>query len=53
MVDLKPNVVHPRAYRTAEEPTVFICSDPYAADDLYNPVYQELSPGKNKFHLTI
>ncbi|XP_047114565.1 uncharacterized protein C6orf132 homolog [Schistocerca piceifrons] len=44
MIDMKPNVVYPNGYRGPEEPTVFICSDPYSKEELYNPVYQELSP---------
>lgn len=47
MIDVKNNVHYPSGYPISQHPPVFLCSspgpDPYSSQDLYNPVYEELS----------
>lgn len=47
MIDVKDNVHYPSGYPISQHPPVFLCSspgpDPYSSQDLYNPVYEELS----------
>lgn len=47
MIDVKNNVHYPSGYPISHHPPVFLCSspgpDPYCSQDLYNPVYEELS----------
>lgn len=47
MIDVKGNIHYPSGYPMAQHPPVFLCSspgpDPYCSQDLYNPVYEELS----------
>lgn len=47
MIDVKNNVHFPSGYPISHHPPVFLCSspgpDPYCSQDLYNPVYEELS----------
>ncbi|XP_050307935.1 uncharacterized protein LOC126744536 [Anthonomus grandis grandis] len=47
MIDVKNNVHFPSGYPISQHPPVFLCSspgpDPYCSQDLYNPVYEELS----------
>lgn len=47
MIDVKNNVHYPSGYPISQHPPVFLCSspgpDPYCSQDLYNPVYEELS----------
>lgn len=47
MIDVKNNVHYPSGYPMSQHPPVFLCSspgpDPYCSQDLYNPVYEELS----------
>lgn len=47
MIDVKNNIHFPSGYPMSQHPPVFLCSspgpDPYCSQDLYNPVYEELS----------
>lgn len=47
MIDVKNNIHYPSGYPIAPHPPVFFSSspgpDPYCSQDLYNPVYEELS----------
>lgn len=47
MIDVKNNIHYPSGYPISQNPPVFLCSspgpDPYCSQDLYNPVYEELS----------
>lgn len=47
MIDVKNNIHYPSGYPMTPDPPVFLCSspgpDPYCSQDLYNPVYEELS----------
>lgn len=47
MIDVKNNIHYPSGYPMSQHPPVFLCSspgpDPYCSQDLYNPVYEELS----------
>lgn len=47
MIDVKNNIHYPSGYPISQHPPVFLCSspgpDPYCSQDLYNPVYEELS----------
>lgn len=47
MIDVKGNIHYPSGYPMTPDPPVFLCSspgpDPYCSQDLYNPVYEELS----------
>ncbi|GLV39715.1 pxb [Carabus blaptoides fortunei] len=47
MIDVKSNIHYPSGYPMTAHPPVFLCSspgpDPYCSQDLYNPVYEELS----------
>lgn len=47
MIDVKNNIHFPSGYPISQHPPVFLCSspgpDPYCSQDLYNPVYEELS----------
>ncbi|CAH0550119.1 unnamed protein product [Brassicogethes aeneus] len=47
MIDVKNNIHYPSGYPISQQPPVFLCSspgpDPYCSQDLYNPVYEELS----------
>ncbi|XP_048517953.1 uncharacterized protein LOC109545667 [Dendroctonus ponderosae] len=47
MIDVKNNIHYPSGYPISQHPPVFLCSspgpDPYSSQDLYNPVYEELS----------
>ncbi|XP_023012469.2 putative Hedgehog signaling attenuator pxb [Leptinotarsa decemlineata] len=47
MIDVKNNIHYPSGYPISTHPPVFLCSspgpDPYCSQDLYNPVYEELS----------
>lgn len=47
MIDVKNNIHYPSGYPMSQHPPVFLCSspgpDPYSSQDLYNPVYEELS----------
>lgn len=49
MIDVKNNIHYPSGYPMSNHPPVFLCSspgpDPYCSQDLYNPVYEELSDG--------
>lgn len=49
MIDVKNNIHYPSGYPISSHPPVFLCSspgpDPYCSQDLYNPVYEELSDG--------
>ena len=47
MIDVKNNVHYPSGFPISQHPPVFLCSspgpDPYCSQELYNPVYEELS----------
>ncbi|KAB0804587.1 hypothetical protein PPYR_01557 [Photinus pyralis] len=52
MIDVKNNIHYPSGYPISQHPPVFLCSspgpDPYCSQDLYNPVYEELSDGDSE-----
>lgn len=53
MIDVKNNLTHfPSGYPMSNHPPVFLCSspgpDPYSSQDLYNPVYEELSDAESE-----
>ncbi|XP_045460008.1 uncharacterized protein LOC123670557 [Harmonia axyridis] len=51
MIDVKNNIHYPSGYPISPHPPVFLCSspgpDPYCSQDLYNPVYEELSDAES------
>lgn len=51
MIDVKNQVHYPSGYPMSQHPPVFLCSspgpDPYCSQDLYNPVYEELSDAES------
>ncbi|KAK9875422.1 hypothetical protein WA026_007815 [Henosepilachna vigintioctopunctata] len=51
MIDVKNNIHYPSGYPISQQPPVFLCSspgpDPYCSQDLYNPVYEELSDAES------
>lgn len=52
MIDVKNNIHYPSGYPISQHPPVFLCSspgpDPYCSQDLYNPVYEELSDAESE-----
>lgn len=52
MIDVKSNIHYPSGYPMTPNPPVFLCSspgpDPYCSQDLYNPVYEELSDAESE-----
>ncbi|XP_017776478.1 PREDICTED: uncharacterized protein LOC108562590 isoform X2 [Nicrophorus vespilloides] len=52
MIDVKNNIHYPSGYPISTHPPVFLCSspgpDPYCSQDLYNPVYEELSDAESE-----
>lgn len=52
MIDVKSNIHYPSGYPMTAHPPVFLCSspgpDPYCSQDLYNPVYEELSDAESE-----
>ncbi|XP_022912919.1 uncharacterized protein [Onthophagus taurus] len=52
MNDVKNNIHYPSGYPISQHPPVFLCSspgpDPYSSQDLYNPVYEELSDAESE-----
>lgn len=52
MIDVKNNIHYPSGYPISQHPPVFLCSspgpDPYCSQDLYNPVYEELSDAETE-----
>jgi hypothetical protein len=50
MIDVKSGANYNSGFPTLGNPSVFICPpprpDPYTSQDLYNPVYEELSNGE-------
>ena len=50
MIDVKSGANYNSGFPVLGNPSVFICPpprpDPYTSQDLYNPVYEELSNGK-------
>ncbi|XP_018328948.1 uncharacterized protein LOC108739521 [Agrilus planipennis] len=52
MIDVKHGVHYPSGYPMSQHPPVFLCSspgpDPYCSQDLYNPVYEELSDAESE-----
>jgi hypothetical protein len=51
MIDVKSGANYNSGFPVLGNPSVFICPpprpDPYASQDLYNPVYEELSNGES------
>ncbi|KAG5891095.1 hypothetical protein JTB14_036986 [Gonioctena quinquepunctata] len=54
MIDVKNNIHYPSGYPISNHPPVFLCSspgpDPYCSQDLYNPVYEELSDAESELN---
>lgn len=56
MIDVKSGANYNSGFPVLGNATVFICPpprpDPYSSQDLYNPVYEELSNGEWEFWIT-